>query len=63
MNDLEREFNETKLSRGHINSDREGRFDSLRDVLNPERSDSGDPAREYAERHNHDETLSRILDR
>jgi hypothetical protein len=63
MNGLEREVGEAKLSPGHIDSDREWHFDSLRDVLNPERSDGGDPAREYTERQNRDETLSRILDR
>jgi hypothetical protein len=63
MNGLEREVGEAKLSPGHIDSDREWHFDSLRDVLNPERSDGGDPAREYAERQNRNETLSRILDR
>jgi hypothetical protein len=49
MNGFEREVGEVKLSPGHIDSDREWRFDSLCDALNQERSDGSSPTREYAD--------------
>jgi hypothetical protein len=63
MSGLEREFGETTLSDGHINSDREWHFDSLRDALNQERPGGDDLSREYAEHQNRNETVSRTLDR
>lgn len=53
MNDLEREFRETKLSHGHIDSDREWHFDSLRDVLRPEHVDHSITSHDRDEKADH----------
>jgi len=63
MTDLERGSRDTPVLRRHIDSDREWRFDSLRDLLNQERPDGGDLTREYVEHPDRNESISRTLDR